>query len=297
MADNVETLEPTASEEVLEQPVEQAEVEATEVEATETPEAEATETATETPATPRRYADKYDSPEDLERAYREQNAEASRMAARLAQYERGQSQPVTPKAEAPKYTNDQLEGWKETRLREVAAYQNMAGRFEADGNLQEARRYDSLAAESARQIRMIDAELRKNDIQATMGASTRQAAEQRLVGDAVNVVKQYASDLVPGTPLYEKASEFLSGYKAMGLDTESPLVQAQSVAMAAQILGLSSKKVAQSTRKELATTINQRLKEGVVAGAGKAAKSAAAPSFMDMTDDQFIAWKAKRGMD
>lgn len=293
----VETLEPTASEE-LEKPVEQADVEQVEVEQAEAPEASTeVEETVETPApTTRKYADKYDSPDDLERAYKEQNAEASRMAAELAQLRRGQA-PAQPKAEAPKYTNDQLENWKETRIREVAAYQNMAGRFEAEGNLQEARRYDGLAAESARQIRMIDAELRKNDIQATMGANTRQAAESQLLQQSVNVVRSFASDLVPGNPLYEKASEFLSGYKAMGLDTESPLIQAQSVAMAAQILGLGTKKVAQTVRKEMTTKINQALKQGVQAGGGKAAKSAGAPDFSKMTDDEFIAWKAKRGMD
>jgi len=83
----------------------------------------------------------------------------------------------------------------------------------------------------------------------------------------------------------------------MGMDGQDALVQAQAVSMAAQVLGLSSKKVAQTTRKELTKNINQALKQGVQPGGGKATKSAAAPDFSKMSDAEFIKYKQSRGWD
>lgn len=290
----IETLEDTASD-VVEQPVtDQAEVEATETDQTEeAPEAETTETATEAETSPRLFADKYKSAEELERAYREQNAEASRMAARLAQLERQKPEPAEQK---PQYTSDQLEGYKEVRIREISKCDLAADRLRAEGKYAEADQMEARAAEAARQVRLIDAELRKMDIQSTLKQSTGRDAESRLMKEAGEIVKNHLADLVPGTRLYDKASEYLAGYAAMGMNTESPLIQAQSVAMAVQVLGLSSTKVEQKTRKELSKSINQALKSAVQTGAGKAAKSASAPNFLDMSDDDFIAWKAKRGL-
>jgi hypothetical protein len=292
MPDNIETLDETASAEV-EQPVEEQADEQV-VEETEGEQAPSEEeTVSEPEPQPKLFANKYKSPEELERAYQESNAENSRMAARLAAIER-QSTPV--KTDPPKYTTEQLESYKETRLREIAKYENQASRLQADGRYDEAMQAAGLAHEAARQIRLIDAELRQMDIRSFTQQTTKQSAEQRLLGDAVGVLKQYQADLVEGTPLFNKASEFLSGYEAMGLDPKNALVQAQAVAMAANILGLSAKKVEQTTRKELTKTINQALKQGVQAGAGKAAKSAAQPDWENMTDAEFIAEKRKRGL-
>lgn len=294
MADENETLEPTASEE---QPVPDQAVESPVVEDQQAPSEDTREPSgapTETPA-PRVYAGKYKTPDELEEAYRNANAENSRMAAELAAARR---QPAQPKTEKPTYTTDQLETWKEGRIREVARYESLAAKHMMDGNHAEAERYNAAAQESARQVRLIDSELRKLDIQQVTQSQTRRTAESRLVGEAVNIVQQYKGDLVPGNPLYDKASEYMAGYEAMGMDVESPLVQAQAVSMAAQVLGLSSKKVEQTTRKELTKSIGQALKQGVVTGAGKAAKSAsAAPNFDKMTDAEFIAYKRQRGWD
>lgn len=293
MPEPVETLENTASTEV-EQPVEQADSQQVETtdDVTETTPQESADTVETEPQ--RIYANKYKSDAELERGYLELQSSYSRTAQRLAELERAAA---TPKQETSKYTPDQLETWKEGRLREVAQYENQAARLQADGRYDEANRAAALAAESARQIRMIDAELRKMDIQATMRQTTSKAAEQKLVSDAVGVLKQYQNDLVEGNPLYHKASEFLTGYESMGLDPNSPLVQAQAVAMAAQMLGLSARKVEQTTRKELTKTINQALKAGVQAGAGKAAKTASAPDFLKMSDAEFIKYKQSRGWD
>ncbi len=293
MADENVTLENTASEE---QPVEPQTVESP-VEATEaSPEvAEAPEATAETSPS-KLLAGKYKTAEELERAYQNQNAEATRMAQELAQYRRPQTE--TPKADTAKYTPDQLESWKEGRLIEVAQAQNAAQAAYASGDYQTAQKYEAQAKESARQIRLIDSELRKLDIQQSLGNIKKQTAESKLLSDAATVLQQYKGDLTPGTELYGKASEFLEGFQAMGMDPESALVQAQAVSMAAQVLGLGSKTVAVNTRKELTNTISQALKQGTVAGAGKASKSGSGqPDFLKMTDAEFRAYKAARGWD
>jgi hypothetical protein len=292
MPEEIATLEETASTEV-EQPVEsQADEQVTEDVSQETP--DESETVSEETPQPRVFAGKYKSAEDLEKAYQEVQSEASRMAQRLADMER--SATPLPKADAPKYTADQLENYKVARIRQVAQFESQAARLQADGRYDEANQASAQAYEAASQIRMIDAELRKMDIQSSMRQTTVQAAERKLVGDAAGILKQYESDLVPGTDLFSKASDFLSGYEAMGLDPKNVLVQAQAVAMAAQSLGLSAKKVEQTTRKELTKTINQALKQGVQAGAGKAAKAASQPDWANMSDDEFIATKKKMGL-
>lgn len=293
MADDNATLEQPASTEVEQPGTETQAVEAATQEETQAP-AETPEVIEETPA-PRVYAGKYKTVAELEAAYQSTSAEASRMAQQLAASSKA---PAPEKTETPKYSQDQLETWKEGRLLEVSQAQAAAQRAWDAGNVQEARQFEAQARESARQIRMIDAELRKLDISATLQSTTRKTAEGKLLNEAVGVLKQYKDELVEGTELHFKASEFMAGYEAMGLDIQNPLVQAQAVSMAAQILGLSSKKVEQTTRKELTKTINQALKQGVQAGAGKAGKSAsAAPDFLKMTDAEFKAYKAQRGWD
>jgi hypothetical protein len=291
MPEEIATLEETASTEV-EQPAEsQADEQVTEDVSQETP--DESETVSEETPQPRVFAGKYKSAEDLEQAYKEVQSEASRMAQRLADIER--SATPAPKVE-PKYSSDQLENWKEGRIREVAHFENQALRLQSEGQYDAANQASQKAQEAARQVRLIDAELRQMDIAKFQGQNSRQAAERKLVGDAAGILKQYESDLVPGTDLFSKASDFLSGYEAMGLDPKNVLVQAQAVAMAAQSLGLSAKKVEQTTRKELTKTINQALKQGVQAGAGKAAKAASQPDWANMSDDEFIATKKKMGL-
>jgi len=202
-----------------------------------------------------------------------------------------------PETTTPKYSSTQLEDFKEGRLLEVSNAQTMASRLYAEGNYAEAQKYEAAAKESARQIRLIDAELRKMDIEQTFGSQKKAAAEARLLQDATSVLQQHRDQLVPGTDLHSKASEFMEGFVAMGMDAENALVQAQAVSLAAQVLGLSSKSVAVNTRKELTKSISKALREGVASGAGKAASGSISQDFMKMSDKEFREYKAKRGWD
>ncbi|MGL5935281.1 MAG: hypothetical protein ACRCZI_06620 [Cetobacterium sp.] len=282
-----ETLETSTSTEQLEQP---QTVETSESETTET----APETSTETTSEPsRKFADKYSTVEELEAAYKRSNSEASRMAQQLANANR----PAPTPAEKPKYTESQLEDWKEGRILEVANAQAAAAQAYSSGDIAKAQQAEQIAKEAAKQIRMIDAELRTMSIASSLGSQKKAQAEGKLLNDAVAVLRQFSDDLVEGTELHTKASEFMEGFVAMGMSAESPLVQAHAVSMAAQILGLGSKKVAVDTRKQLTNTINQALKAGVTQGAGKAsAGKGGATDFMKMTDKQFREYKASRGM-
>lgn len=285
MADENETLETTASEE---QPVESQPVESVESVGS----SEGTTEVVTPKEEPRKYAGKYATVEDLEVAYQRSNAEATRMAQLL-------SQPRSePKAETqtPKYSSAQLEDFKEGRLLEVSQAQALASRLYAEGNYPEAQKYEQAAKTAASQIRMIDAELRKMEIEQYSGTQRKVAAEDRIRRDAQTVLSQYKDQIVPGTELHSKASELLDNFVAMGMDGQSDIVQAQAVSLAAQALGLQAKGVASKTRKELTQTISQALKDGVASGAGKAAKATSTPNFEKMTSKEFREYKIARGM-
>lgn len=286
MAGENETLEDSTSTEQLEetQPVETSEA-TTETEVTETPVTEVTSEA------PRKFAGKYSTVEDLEEAYKRSNSEATRMAQQLANVNK-----PAPAAEKTKYSESQLEDWKEGRILEVANAQAAAAQAYSNGDVAKAHQAEQVAKEAAKQIRMIDAELRNMSITSTLGSQKKAQAEGKLLNDAVTVLRQFKDDLVEGTELHTKASEFMEGFVAMGMDSENALVQAQAVSMAAQVLGLGSKKIAVDTRKQLTNTINQALKAGVTQGAGKAAAGkGGAVDFMKMSDKQFREYKAARG--
>ena len=291
MAGENETLEDSTSTEVEQlddtQNVETSESETTETEATETVEQTVTSEA------PRKFAGKYSTVEDLEEAYRRSNSEATRMAQQLASVTK-----PAPAAEKTKYSESQLEDWKEGRILEVANAQAAAAQAYAQGDITKAQQAEQIAKEAAKQIRMIDAELRSMSVTSTLSSEKKARAEGKLLNDAVTVLRQFKDDLVEGTDLHAKASEFMEGFVAMGMDSENTLVQAQAVSMAAQVLGLGSKKIAVDTRKQLTNTINQALKQGVVTGAGKAAGSKGSTTdFMKMSDKEFRAYKAQRGWD
>lgn len=288
MSDENVTLEETASEETIEQPVENQSVES--VESPEGAEG-ASEDVTPKPES-RKFAGKYTTVEDLEEAYQRSNAEATRMAQLLSQ----STKETKTETSTPTYTPDQLEEFKEGRILEVSQAQALAAQAYASGNYQEAQKYEQAAKAAAGQIRLIDKELRKIEVESFSGSQKRIAAEERLKNDAVTVLKQYDKELVPGTELHTKASEILDNFVAMGMQSDSPIVQAQAVSLAAQALGIQSKNVAVNTRKELTKTISNALKEGVASGAGKASKGGAPLDFIKMSPKDFADYKRSKGL-
>jgi hypothetical protein len=106
-------------------------------------------------------------------------------------------------------------------------------------------------------------------------------------------MEQYKADLVPGNPLYDKAASIYQAAVRAG-HPEGELTATSAVLAAAQLVGKATAGVEQSARKSVTQSIQQSLKEGVVAGAGKA--QAGTPGVIDftkMTDAEFVAWKER----
>lgn len=227
---------------------------------------------------------KYKTNEDVYQALQHSNAEASRMAAELAGYKRGVQDTRTPSPAAdttPKYSVDQLEYAKVDLLTNLAAAQ-------ASGDTQKAR-------ELAGNVAWCDREIRKQEFAALSQQQTSKSAESQIMSDALTIVRKYTADIQagPGNALYDKAAQLHSTYLAMG-QPDNDLTRAQAIALAANLLGKDATGVAQTSRKELTSTLQKSLKAAVQAGTGKANVAAAGtPDFENMTDAEFTAWKSK----
>ena len=136
MPEENETLEDSTSTEVEQledtQNVETSEA-TTETEVTETVEKPVTSEA------PRKFAGKYSTVEDLEEAYKRSNSEATRMAQQLASV----NKPVA--VEKTKYSESQLEDWKEGRILEVANAQAAAAQSYSSGDIAKAQHAEQIA--------------------------------------------------------------------------------------------------------------------------------------------------------
>src|SRR5574341_331446 len=189
MEDN-ETLEETAS--PVEEPVQEAVAETPVVD---TPEPETPEASpAEQPS--RQWAGKYQSPEDLERAYLESQREASRMAGELAATKRA---PTTPSGE-PKY-------------KALEAERNKWAQYLRNPNLSEQERW-----QADEQVRLHDREIAYEratyDFEQRAG---RQSAAQQLETEARQVLQQYQDDLNNmSSPLYQAASQKFEMLKQAG---------------------------------------------------------------------------------
>lgn len=253
----------------------------------------------ETPAegtTAELLAGKYTSTEELIKGYQHAQAEASRLAAELAGYKKGvESAKGTqaPKTD-PEYTPEQLKSWKTgylTKLSDAQAAKRIALK---DGDYESARKFEEEAITAATQISLIDDKLRDLDVQRVTRVTKQEGATKTILSEAQKVLTKYQTQLVEGTPLYAKASELWQNYLDMGY-ADNAVTQAQAVLLAAELTG--TKPSGESdTRKKLTASIGSALKQGVVAGAGKAkATTNQLPNFMEMSDQEFVEYKRKRG--
>lgn len=243
-------------------------------------------------------AGKYTSVEELVKGYQNATAEASRLAAEKSAYERGVQSATRqqPAAETkPQFTPDQLKQYKAgylTSLSDTQAKRHMALK---DGDFETAARLEEQANKAASQIVMIDEELGRQD-RATSARQARQETVSRTLDtDAKRVLSTYQSQLQPGSDFYNKSEEIWQHLRDTGLP-DNASTTAMAVAMAAELTGVKAS-AAPETRKNLTQSIQTALKQGAVAGAGKAKRSAAPQDFMQMTDKEFIDYKKSRGME
>ena len=245
--------------------------------------APAEQAATETPqATERLWAGKFKAPEVLEESYQHLQAESSRMAQRLAQYEK-QAQPAsTAPAAPPTYTPEQLETYKVALLQKQAT-------AAATGD-------EGKAAEYAGNIVWIDRELRKQEINQYESRQTSQAAYQKLAAEVQPILTQYKDDLAPGTPVYNQAQAFYQDAVTVGAPANDV------TATSAVLLALAkSGKFQQGTKLAASTqavnTLNHALKTAAVAGGGGSQSGrSATPDIGSMTTQQFEAYRKTLGV-
>lgn len=219
--------------------------------------------STEQPAfSTRTYAGKYQSPDELERAYLESQREASRMAGELSALKRTDSNAATAQ---PKW--QQLESernkWAQQLRREDL---DQSQRWQAD---EQVRLYD----------REIAYERAKHDVQQTM---TRSTAESTLERESQELLSQYTTDLNnEASPLFQTARARYQQLVSAGYpDTIN--TKALAVSYAAVKTGAGEQRAVQSDRSAMLKTMNQQVKKAVVAGAG--APAPVKPSGMTAQD-------------
>ena len=240
-----ETLDETASEE---QPVQEAIADASSTE-TATPEADTASATAEQPAfSPRTYAGKYQSADELERAYLDSQREASRMAGELSALKR------TPESNATTQPK-----WKELDVE-----RNKWAAQMRNPNLDERER---IAADE--QVRLYDREIAYERAKFDVSQqSTRHSAEQALEQDSLTLLNTYQTDLNNTTsPLYQAAlSRYDQLVKAGHPDNLN--TKAMSVAYTAALTGAGAQKAIAGDRTAMLKTLQKNVKQAVVAGSG-----------------------------
>jgi hypothetical protein len=239
------TIDETAS---TEEPVSNAVADETSAESA----AGAAESASATAEQPglgtRTYAGKYQSADELERAYLESQREASRMAGELSAMKR-----------TPDPATSALPKWKELDAERNKWAQHMRNPSLDDG----------ARSQADEQVRLYDREIAYERAKADIAQqSTRQQAESELERDSSVLLTQYQDDLNNTTsPLFQASMTryqqlLRSGYS----DTLN--TKALAVAYAAALTGAGAAKAIAGDRSALLKTLNTNAKKAVVAGAG-----------------------------
>ena len=213
--------------------------------------------ATAAPSIPERlWAGKFKAPEVLEESYQHLQAEASRMAQRLAALEKQTTPAQTqPTAQPATYTPEQLETTK------VALLQKQAKAM-AQGDEDQAATY-------AGNIVWIDRELRKADMNVFSQRQTAQTAYTSLAQEVQPILEQFKDELQPGTPVYQKADAFYRQAVAAGAPANE--ITATSAAVLALLKsGKVNQDVTLKAAQHATQALNQSLKTAAVAGGGGA---------------------------
>jgi hypothetical protein len=270
------TLDTAASEQ--EQPVAEAVAPETQ-EAVAAPETETTEASTEQPSfETRAWAGKYQSPEELERAYLESQREASRMAGELSAMRK------TPTVQATA---------AEPKWKQLEAERNKWAQYYRNPNLSEAERL-----QADEQVRLHDREIAYERARHEFETvSTKRTAEQQLETESVQVLQHYQTDLQNmSSPLYQAASSRFDALVRAGYP-DNNTTKALAVAYAAAQTGRDAKAAVQQDRGKLLKSLNTNLKKAVVSGAGgpAAVKSGAvtAKDIDNMSPAEFAAYERK----
>lgn len=274
-----ETLDETASGE--EQPVQEAVAQETQevVPAASETESEASAESEQPSATTRAWAGKYQSPEELERAYLEAQREASRMAGELSAFKKTGASPTLSQTE-PK--------WKQ-----LDTERNKWAQQLRNPDLTDQQRW-----QADEQVRLYDREIAYERAKYDIGQqSTRQSAEQELLSESQQVLSQYAPDLNNmSSPLYQAAAKRYESLIRAGYP-DSDTTKALAVTYAASVTNTSVSKAVQQDRGKLLKTLNANVKKAVVAGAGgptaTTKRTVGAEDIDKMSDKEFAEYERR----
>lgn len=243
-----ETLDTTAPDEG--QPVTEAVADETPVDAEPVPGETAAEASPEeqpSPAT-RAWAGKYQSPEELERAYLESQREASRMAGELSAFKKS---PAPTTSAEPK--------WKQLEVE-----RNKWAQHYRSTSLSEDQKW-----QADEQVRLYDREIAyeraKYDFEQS---TTRTMATREIETEAATVMNQYANELNNmASPLYQASAKRYESLIRAGYP-DNDTTKALAVTYAAALTKTNVSKAVQQDRGALLKTLNTQAKKAVVAGAG-----------------------------
>lgn len=205
--------------------------------------------------------------ETVKKRYTDSSAEALRL------YRENEAlkaaRPTAPAAaQPPTYSAEQLETWKEQRLVELAMAQ-------ASGD-------DTKVIEAAHQLRLIDAELRKGELNQFAGRQTAAQAFDRLKAQVAPIFEKHKADLQPGTPLYQEVMDLKNQAVASGRPDDE-FTAASAVLMALALSGKLTAAEAAKASQEATKGLNQAIKGAAAAGSGAAnANAAPGPDFTKM---------------
>ncbi len=208
----------------------------------------------EQPAAPERlWAGKYKTPEELERGYSESSSEAHRLQQELLTVK---TQPVGPIAPAAQpFTPQQLNTMKQEWLVEAATKPERA-------------------ADAARQIVLIDDELRNQAFSQFTSKQTSAAAYARLQTDVQPIFDTYKADIQPGMPLHTQAHGIYQEMVASGM-AANEATGAAALLLALAKSGKFQQGVAAKASADATKNLNQAIKGAAAAGSGAANTNAA----------------------
>lgn len=228
------------------------------------------------PAAAKRWAGKYESPEQLEGAFLHSQSEATRMAQRLADLERKVT--ATTPAATPHFTPEQLRQHKADMLLQLSAAQR-------DGDQAAAQRY-------AQTVVWVDDQLANQQRQSWQHESQQQSSGQWLRQEGAKMLQPYAQELNdPSSQLSQKTFEIYNHLVARGNPADEVTTGLAAVA-ALVASGRVTQGTVQQARQQATQELTQKLKQSVVAGGGgsntAAGKALSAEQINGMSDQDFL---------
>lgn len=187
---------------------------------------------------------------------------------------------ATPPAQT--YNPEQLETWKEQRLVEMT-------QAAASGDTAKVQ-------EAARQIRLIDSELRNQSLRSIETKTTQQTELQALTSEVQPILEQHKADLQPGMPVHTAANALYGRMLKSGAPDNMFTANAAVILALAQSGKLNAAEASKASH-DATKTLNQAIKGAAAAGSGAANTNAAAsPDFKKMTPVEFRAYRKSLGV-